>query len=148
MTDWITTDDVKAALGLDPSDSADVEWLKVVTRGANRFVADTRADACAPSDREKWGAVQLATRWYGQRERHLVRPVHLLPADKCPFQLAEGGIPVAVARIAQPPHFGKRLSGVDARPVRYGDISDGRRVKAAVFPLIGWRLGVFRFGKR
>ena len=68
MTAWIDTEDVKNALGLDPSDTVDAEWLKNVVRGVNRLVDDTRADGnCLPDDRTKWGATQLATRWYGRR---------------------------------------------------------------------------------
>ena len=66
--EWVTVPEVKRALGLTEYDTVDDAWLKVVVRGTNRFIDDTRAGGhCLPDDRTKWGATQLATRWYGRR---------------------------------------------------------------------------------
>jgi hypothetical protein len=80
MTEWITEDDVQAALGLSDEDLAavptDAAWLTLTTAAVNRFVDDTRptvldADGIpippVVDDRTKWGAVQLATRWFSRR---------------------------------------------------------------------------------
>jgi hypothetical protein len=75
MTDWISEEDVRAALGLDPADAADDAWLTLCTLAVNQFVDDTRpvapvTDPPTPVEvdgRTKWGAVQLATRWYSRR---------------------------------------------------------------------------------
>ena len=42
VADWISEDDVKAALGLDPERRRDDEWLTLCTAAVNRFVDDTR----------------------------------------------------------------------------------------------------------
>lgn len=75
VTEWITEDDVQAALGLSDEDLAavptDAAWLTLTTTAVNRFVDDTRASpAVYPvvvDDRTRWGAVQLATRWFSRR---------------------------------------------------------------------------------
>jgi hypothetical protein len=78
MINWITVDQVRAALGLDPADTADDEWLELCVAGVNQFVTDTRPDpdpnlvvshpmVLPPDGRTTWGAVQLATRWYARR---------------------------------------------------------------------------------
>jgi hypothetical protein len=78
MTDWTTTDQVKAALGLDPADGVDDGWLEAVVSGVNQVVDDTRPPpatdpvtgqpiALPPNPRTSWGATQLATRWYSRR---------------------------------------------------------------------------------
>ena len=72
MTEWITEADVRAALGLDPADTADSAWLTLVTAAVNRFVDDTRPRPVPEGgwpvdDRTRWGAVQLGTRWYSRR---------------------------------------------------------------------------------
>jgi hypothetical protein len=72
MTDWITDADVRSALGLVPADIADDAWLSLCTVAVNRFVDDTRPVPLPPGGhvvdgRTRWGAVQLATRWYSRR---------------------------------------------------------------------------------
>lgn len=72
MAEWITEDDVKSALGIDPADVSDQEWLTLCTAAVNRFVDDTRPTpppegGWVVDDRTRWGAVQLATRWYSRR---------------------------------------------------------------------------------
>jgi hypothetical protein len=68
MTEYVTVDQVKAALGIPPYDTLDDEWLELCVAGVNQFVTDTREDpAAAPEGRVTWGAVQLATRWYSRR---------------------------------------------------------------------------------
>lgn len=72
MTEWITVADVRSALGLDPADVSDDEWLALTTSAVNRFVDDTRPTPSPDGgwvvdDRTRWGAVQLATRWYSRR---------------------------------------------------------------------------------
>lgn len=68
MTEYVTVDQVKAALGLDPADTSDDAWLDLVVNGVNQFVTDTRADPdVAPDGRVTWGSTQLATRWYSRR---------------------------------------------------------------------------------
>ena len=72
--EFIDVDDVRAALGFDPTDIADDAWLILVVDAVNQFVSDSRADLFDPESgtwladgRTVWGAVQLATRWYGRR---------------------------------------------------------------------------------
>lgn len=76
MTDWTTTDQVKAALGLEPADVVDDGWLEAVVSGVNQLVDDTRPPdpevnpliaSPPPNPRTSWGATQLATRWYSRR---------------------------------------------------------------------------------
>lgn len=76
MTEWTTVDVVRDALGLDPGDVADDDWLQLVVDGVNQFVDDTRViiydDSGAPVPpvvdmRTRWGATQLATRWFSRR---------------------------------------------------------------------------------
>lgn len=72
MVTWITEDDVRSALGIDPVDVSDDEWLTLTTAAVNRFVDDTRPapppeGGWVVDDRTRWGAVQLATRWYSRR---------------------------------------------------------------------------------
>ncbi len=75
-TEWTTVDQVKGALGIPPANTTDDDWLTLVVTGVNQLVDDTRKvvvdDDGAPvppvvDGRTQWGAVQLATRWYGRR---------------------------------------------------------------------------------
>ena len=71
MTDWISSDDVRPVLGLDPGDTSDDAWLDLCVAAVNRFIDDTRPPApeggWVVDDRTKWGGVQLATRWFSRR---------------------------------------------------------------------------------
>jgi len=67
-TEWITSTQVRTALGLDPADTHDEEWLDLVVAGVNQLVTDTRPSDTETTDpRTTWGALQLATRWYSRR---------------------------------------------------------------------------------
>ena len=67
-TEWITSAQVRTALGLDPADTADDDWLDLVVAGVNQLITDTRTDPEAlPDSRTTWGGLQLATRWYSRR---------------------------------------------------------------------------------
>lgn len=72
---WITTDDVRAALGLDPADTDDDAWLVLVTDAANAqafawrhawgYVDDP---GVLPTDHAvKLGTIQYAVRRYHER---------------------------------------------------------------------------------
>lgn len=75
MTDWITEEDLKSALGLEPADTADDEWLTRCVAAVNAFVDETRKPPILPGDpapdylnpKTVWGALQLGTRWYSRR---------------------------------------------------------------------------------
>lgn len=68
MTEYVTVDGAKLALGIPPSDTTDDAWLQSCVDGVNQFVTDTRSDPEAPADaRTTWGATQLVTRWYSRR---------------------------------------------------------------------------------
>lgn len=45
MADWVTVDQVKAALGLDPADVTDDDWLTQVTAAANELCTRRRVTA-------------------------------------------------------------------------------------------------------
>lgn len=72
---WITTDDVRAALGLDPADTTDDDWLALVVDAANEqcfawrlawgYVDDP---AWTPTDHAvKLGTINYAVRRYHER---------------------------------------------------------------------------------
>lgn len=73
MAAWIDTDDVRAALGLDPADVDDDAWLEVVVDAANHQVFAWRLawgyvddPQTVPTDH----AVKLATINYAVRRYH------------------------------------------------------------------------------
>jgi hypothetical protein len=63
----ITADEVKEALGIPPGDSIDDAWITQCTAAVNQLVLDLRPDAVDTDERIRWGALQLATRWYSRR---------------------------------------------------------------------------------
>jgi hypothetical protein len=70
VTDWVTPEDAKAALGIPVADTTDDHWLAMCCDGVNRLVDDTRAEPTVdPPDNSRavWGATQLVTRWYSRR---------------------------------------------------------------------------------
>lgn len=76
VTEWITVDQVKGALGIPLADTTDDDWLTLCVAGVNQLVDDTRRvmldDDGTPvpptvDGRTSWGATQLATRWYARR---------------------------------------------------------------------------------
>lgn len=94
MTSWITADDLKQALGLDPTDTYDDAWLDRCVAAVNAFVDETRKPPILPGDpppdylnpKTVWGALQLGTRWYSRRNS----------TDLTAF--AEFGVPPSVDR--------------------------------------------------
>jgi len=71
---WVTTDDVKLALGIAPADTTDDAWLTQVTAAANdvayrrRFAAGYVDDKSAlPDDAVKQGTVMYAVSLYRER---------------------------------------------------------------------------------
>ena len=75
MAAWITTDDVRAALGLDPADDTDDAWLVLVTDGANSqcfawrlawgYVDDPQV--CPTDHAAKLATINYAVRRYHER---------------------------------------------------------------------------------
>ena len=75
MTDWISPDELKTALGIDPIDSFDDDWIDRCCDAVNAFVDATRVPPILPGADPPavldpltvWGALQLGTRWYSRR---------------------------------------------------------------------------------
>ena len=76
-TEWVTFTDAKEAVGLDPTDEHDDNWLTKVVGAVNRYVDETRPvpkpdGGYEVDDRTALGALNLATRWFSRRNSDAV----------------------------------------------------------------------------
>lgn len=88
MFEWITTADVRAAIGIDPAAPVDHEWLTTCTDAVNAYVNRKRpdlpgvgygTDAAELAD-VRTGAVLLAVSMYQRRGGDMQYDPYALPA--------------------------------------------------------------------
>ena len=77
VTEWCTFAAVKTAVGLDPTDTSDDQWLTRVVGAVNQYVDDTRPtpkpdSGYAVDAKTALGALNLATRWFSRRNSDAV----------------------------------------------------------------------------